>query len=248
MMIRPARDADLDPIARIYDEILDLEDARPVSYTNWQRAGIPPGTPPVRRWTRAPSGSWRRRARSAAVSTSMGSSSRNTARSLVHPRRPGGGRGHPHPGHPSQPVRPGLARRLVDFCEEELRRQGKRAVRLDTYIHNVPANAMYPRLGYRFAGSGDFLFQDFLPRYSTAMKSPVIPPFPPDETNRRPAVTGCGPSVLYLSSALLLCHSGAVLPQEGHDLAAGAGASGLKAFAPVPAVMFSDTAQRTASA
>ena len=51
----------------------------------------------------------------------------------------------------------------MDFCEEELRRQGKRAVRLDTYIHNVPANAMYPRLGYRFAGSGDFLFQDFLP-------------------------------------------------------------------------------------
>lgn len=41
MMIRPARDADLDPIARIYDEILDLEDARPVSYTNWQRGRYP---------------------------------------------------------------------------------------------------------------------------------------------------------------------------------------------------------------
>ncbi len=37
MMIRPARDAELDPIARISEEVLDQEDARPVSYTNWQR-------------------------------------------------------------------------------------------------------------------------------------------------------------------------------------------------------------------
>ena len=41
MMIRPARDADLDPIARIYEEVLDQEDARPVSYTNWQRGRYP---------------------------------------------------------------------------------------------------------------------------------------------------------------------------------------------------------------
>ena len=87
MMIRPARDADLDPIARIYDEILDLEDARPVSIPTGSAAGIPPGTPPVGAEGGHPSlgpggedGGLR--------ATSMGSSSRNTARSWSIPRRP----------------------------------------------------------------------------------------------------------------------------------------------------------------
>ena len=33
-MIRPATAADLSDIARIYEEMLDEEDRRPVSYTN----------------------------------------------------------------------------------------------------------------------------------------------------------------------------------------------------------------------
>ena len=40
---------------------------------------------------------------------------------------------------------------------------GKRVIRLDTYVNNQPANSMYPRLGYRFAGTSHFLFQGFLP-------------------------------------------------------------------------------------
>ena len=36
-MIRLANPSDLDAIAEIYEEILAAEDARPVSYTNWQR-------------------------------------------------------------------------------------------------------------------------------------------------------------------------------------------------------------------
>ena len=57
----------------------------------------------------------------------------------------------------------GKARELVAFCEEHCRQQGKRVIRLDTYVNNQPANSMYPRLGYRFAGTSHFLFQGFLP-------------------------------------------------------------------------------------
>ena len=35
-------------------------------------------------------------------------------------------------------------------------------IRLDTWEGNVPANAMYPKLGYRFAGATEFFFQGFI--------------------------------------------------------------------------------------
>ena len=104
-MIRPGTASDLDAIAEIYEEILAAEDARPVSYTNWQRGKYP---------------------------------TRDTARAALE------------------------AGTLWVVCEEELRRQGKKAVRLDTYEGNVPANAMYPRLGYSFAGATEFFFQGFI--------------------------------------------------------------------------------------
>ena len=40
-MIRLANPSDLDAIAEIYEEILAAEDARPASYTNWQRGKYP---------------------------------------------------------------------------------------------------------------------------------------------------------------------------------------------------------------
>ena len=40
-MIRLANPSDLDALAEIYEEILAAEDARPVSYTNWQRGKYP---------------------------------------------------------------------------------------------------------------------------------------------------------------------------------------------------------------
>ena len=57
---------------------------------------------------------------------------------------------------------PGHARKMVAFCEEEARRQGKTVIRLDTWEGNVPANAMYPKLGYTFAGATEFFFQGFI--------------------------------------------------------------------------------------
>ena len=105
MMIRPARDADLDPIARIYDEILDLEDARPVSYTNWQRGRYP--TRDTARQALEEGTLWVLEEEGAVCGCVNLNGIQLPEYSLVHPRRPGGGRGHPHPGHPSQPVRPG---------------------------------------------------------------------------------------------------------------------------------------------
>ena len=63
--------------------------------------------------------------------------------------------------HPARAGR-GLARRMVAFCEEEARRQGRTVMRLDTWEHNLPANRMYPSLGYRFAGATEFFFQGFI--------------------------------------------------------------------------------------
>jgi len=56
----------------------------------------------------------------------------------------------------------GKAREFVDFCEEEARRQGKTVMRLDTWEGNLPANRLYPSLGYRFAGRALFFFQNFI--------------------------------------------------------------------------------------
>ena len=40
-MFRPATEHDLTTIAAIYEEILDQEETRPVSYTNWSRGEYP---------------------------------------------------------------------------------------------------------------------------------------------------------------------------------------------------------------
>ena len=56
----------------------------------------------------------------------------------------------------------GRARQIVAFCEEEARRQGNTVMRLDTWEGNLPANRMYPALGYRYAGAAEFFFQGFV--------------------------------------------------------------------------------------
>lgn len=60
-----------------------------------------------------------------------------------------------HPGQSGH----GYARQMVAFCEEEARRLGKNVMRLDTWEHNLPANRLYPSLGYHFAGAAEFFFQ-----------------------------------------------------------------------------------------
>ena len=51
---------------------------------------------------------------------------------------------------------------MVAFCEEEAPRQGRKVIRLDTWEGNLPANRLYPSLGYRYAGQAEFFFMGFV--------------------------------------------------------------------------------------
>ena len=63
--------------------------------------------------------------------------------------------------HPAQSGK-GLAKRMVAFCEETARAQGKTVIRLDTWEGNAPTNHLYPSVGYGFAGSTEFFFQGYV--------------------------------------------------------------------------------------
>ena len=162
MAIRPATAADLDGITAIYDAILDREEAGPV-YTNWQRGKYPTadtarqaleaGTLYVGQedgflwgvvnlngiqlpeYDVIPWTIPAEREQVAVIHTLC-----------IHPAVSGQGR----------------AKQMVAFCEEESRRQGKTVMRLDTWEGNLPANRMYPALGYRYAGAAEFFFQGFI--------------------------------------------------------------------------------------
>lgn len=162
-MIRPAIKQDLTAIAAIYEEILDEEDKRPSSFTNWQRGRYPTihtaqkafeeGT----LWVMEMEGTICAAANLNKIqlpeyeNIPWAFSAEPEQVAVIHtlvisPRFAGRG----------------LARRFVAFCEEEGRRQGCTVMRLDTYVENAPAKAMYPKLGYRMAGITRFLFQGFL--------------------------------------------------------------------------------------
>ncbi|MBP3485373.1 MAG: GNAT family N-acetyltransferase [Oscillospiraceae bacterium] len=161
-MIRPAAAADIPGIAAIYDAILTREEAGPV-YTNWQRGKYPTadtarealaaGTLYVLEENGFLSGvvnlNGIQLPEYADVPWSIPAAPEAVAvihTLCIHPDRAGRG----------------LARRMVAFCEEEARRQGKTVMRLDTWEGNTPANRMYPTLGYRFAGAAEFFFQGFI--------------------------------------------------------------------------------------
>lgn len=161
-MIRFATAADLDGIEAIYDAILTREEAGPV-YTNWQRGKYP---------TRA-------HAQQALDASTLyvgeddgflwGVVNLNGIQLPeyddipweIAAEREQVGVIHTMCIHPAASGR-GRARRMVTFCEEESRRLGKTVIRLDTWEGNVPANAMYPKLGYTFAGATEFFFQGFI--------------------------------------------------------------------------------------
>ena len=162
MNIRPATAADLDGITAIYDAILDQEEAGPV-YTNWQR-GKYPTTDTARQALNAgtlhvgqeDSFLWGvvnlngiQLPEYDAIPWAIPADGEQVAvihTLCIHPAAAGQGR----------------ARQMVAFCEEEARRQGKIVMRLDTWEGNLPANSLYPALGYRYAGAAEFFFQGFI--------------------------------------------------------------------------------------
>ena len=162
-MIRPAAAADLDAVAAIYEEVLDAEERRGVSYTNWQRGKYP---------TRSHA-----RAALEAGSLYVAEEAGDVFACLILNREQLPEYDHIPWAVPARPeevavihtlcVRPrrsgqGTGRALVAFCEAESRRLGAKVIRLDTYVGNLPANAMYPRLGYTLAGRTLFHFQNLI--------------------------------------------------------------------------------------
>ena len=161
-MIRLAVPADLSQAAEIYGEILDQEERGPV-YTNWQRG-------------KYPTIDTARQAQEAGTlyvgeedGVLWGVVNLNTIQLPEYDAIPwsipadGEEVGVIH----TLCIRPacagrGLARQMVAFCEAEACRQGRKVIRLDTWEGNLPANRMYPSLGYRYAGQAEFFFMGFV--------------------------------------------------------------------------------------
>lgn len=161
-MIRLASSADLSQAAEIYEEILSQEERGPV-YTNWQRGKYP--TPDTAREALE--------AKTLYVGEESGVlwgvvnlnglqlPEYDAIPWSIPAERAQVGVIHTLCIRPSWSGR-GLARQMAAFCEAEARRQGKTVIRLDTWEGNLPANRMYPALGYRFAGATEFFFQGFI--------------------------------------------------------------------------------------
>ena len=161
-MIRLATAADLDGVEAIYDAVLTRDEAGPV-YTNWQRGKYPT----------------RDTARQALEAGTLyvgeedgflwGVMNLNDTQLPEYDEIPWSipaerhqvGVIHTlciHPAHGGK----GQAAEMAAFSEAECRRLGRTVIRLDTWEGNVPANAMYPKLGYRFAGATEFFFQGYI--------------------------------------------------------------------------------------
>ena len=161
-MIRPATAADLTAIEAIYNAIFDAEEAGPV-YTNWQRGKYPTAD------------TARQVLREGTLYVGeddgvlWGVVNLNGVQLPEYADIPWTIPAEPQQVavphtlciHPAQAGR-GRAREMIAFCEETARRQGRTVMRLDTWEGNAPANAMYPRLGYRLAGGTEFFFQGYI--------------------------------------------------------------------------------------
>jgi len=162
-MIRLAVETDLPSVGRIYDEIFDEEDKRPVSYTNWQRGKYP--TVAHARKTMEAGELWVAEEEgdlyAAFVLNGVQLPEYDNIPWSFQADRERVGVIHTLVVSPRWAGR-GKARELVTFCEEESRRRGWTVMRLDTYEGNFPANQMYPKLGYRLAGATEFFFQGFI--------------------------------------------------------------------------------------
>lgn len=162
-MIRFATDADLPAIAAIYDAILTREETTGPVYTNWRR-GKYPTIDTARQVLEAGTLYVGEDA-----GTIWGVVNLNGIQLPEYDAIPWSipverdqvGVIHTLCIHPAQAGR-GRARQMVAFCEEEARRQGKTAMRLDTWEGNLPANHLYPTLGYHFAGGTEFFFQGYI--------------------------------------------------------------------------------------
>ena len=162
MSIRLAVQRDLPAIAAIYDAILDQEKRGPV-YTNWQRGKYP--TPDTAQQALEAGGLYVGEEDGFLWGVVTLNSVQLPEYAAIRWTLPADGAQvgviHTLCIHPSAAGK-GRAREMVAFCEEESRRLGRTVMRLDTWEGNLPANRLYPSLGYRYAGKAEFFFQGFI--------------------------------------------------------------------------------------
>ncbi len=175
-MIRKACAGDLDHIAGIYTAILDREDRTGAHYINWQRGLYPTRDTALRALAAGTLYVDEREGQIAAAANLNGIQPAEYARIpwaisaapeevlVIHTLVV-------HPEHSGQ----GVARGFVSFAEELALSRGKRAIRLDTYEGNEPAKAMYPRLGYRLAGSTFFHFEGCIDETLVCFEKAILP-------------------------------------------------------------------------
>lgn len=162
-MIRKATPADIPQAAAIYEAILGHE-AETVSYTNWQR-----GVYPTEATARKALDDGTFYVGEDGRGSIWGTTILNGIQLPEYADIPWSLEAKPEDVavihtlciHPACTGR-GYARQMVAFCEEIARKQGKTVLRLDTWENNLPANRLYPSLGYRLAGATQFFFQEFV--------------------------------------------------------------------------------------
>ena len=162
-MIRKAIPADLPAISAIYEAILDQEESGGPVYTNWQRGKYP--TADTAR-TALEAGTLYVGEDGGVLWGVVNLNGEQLPEYDAIPwsipaERDQVGVIHTLCIHPHQSGK-GLARQMVAFCQEESRRLGKTVIRLDTWEGNLPANRLYPSLGYRYAGAAEFFFMGFI--------------------------------------------------------------------------------------
>lgn len=162
-MIRPATAADLPAIAAIYEAILEQEEQTGIVYTNWKKGAYPTadtarsvfeaGTLFVGETDGVIWGSMNLNGNQlpeyAKIDWSVPAQGSEVA--VIHTLTI----------DPAQTGK-GLAHEMVQFAEEQSRKNGKKVIRLDTWEHNLPANRLYPSMGYRFAGATEFFFMGYV--------------------------------------------------------------------------------------
>lgn len=162
-MIRKAVAADLPGISAIYEAILDREESGGPVYTNWQRGKYP--TADTAR-TALEAGTLYVGEEGSSLWGVVNLNGEQLPEYDAIPwsipaERDQVGVIHTLCIHPAWSGK-GLARQMALFCEEEARRLGKTVIRLDTWEGNLPANRLYPSIGYRYAGAAEFFFMGFI--------------------------------------------------------------------------------------
>lgn len=161
-MICPAQEKDLAAVAQIYEEILDWEEEHQTPYTNWERGKYP--TLDTARKVLADGQLWvdwqGEELAGSFVLNQAQAPEYDQAAWQYQARKDQVWVVHTLSVSPRW-ARRGIAREMIRFCEDHARTQGGVVMRLDTYQGNEPAKLLYPNLGYRTAGTVEFMPQGF---------------------------------------------------------------------------------------